>query len=218
MAIDEVPRSVKRLAKGLPALLAAALGVGLFFGGRDKGWWIPPVVIALALLDGWLFRLLGTRLVPQSASKAVLPIEAWIVGVVALAAGITLAFTLGGAAIEDAIKARGSKDDPYFEAMAGAAGGALEALAAVLFLKDFEDQTGSFWPSGVFKRQVQKAYTGQFTHDTPAHQAVFEERLDAPNADVKGWGFVARRRRARLIDSAPPQSRQTEAATSSRDV
>lgn len=191
---------MSRLGKALPALLAAGLGVLLFYVGRDGRWWLSLLVILALGAIGLLLRWAGEARVAESARGAVVLLEGWLLAVIAAGAAFTLLVTLGGVALEDWLTAENDKDNEYVKAIAGVASGALTAAAAVLFTKDFDDSTGGFWPSSLWRRRVQKVYGSRFSQNTPAWQAVYSDRLTGANNAISGWGLGARLARGRLID------------------
>jgi len=200
---------IKKLWKAAPALVAALIGVALFFAGRDGRVWIPVVAVVAGFLFGWAARLYGLRQIPDRVTRAVPWIDGWIVGIIAMGATATLLVSVGGVWLEDLLTSDADKKNEYVKAVAGLASAGLTSFFAVVITKDLDDATGSFWPSALFKSAVQAKFVDKFKNSSTPWQAVWEDRLGAPNSDLSGWGLAARRKRAALIQAATEDDLQT---------
>lgn len=191
---------MNKLGKAVPAFLAAALGVALFYVGRDGRWWIPVLVLVATGSVGLVLRRRGEKLVDGSARDAVWLIEGWLLLVIAAGAACTLLVTIGGVALEGALTTAQDKDNEFVKAIAGVSSGALAALVSVVFTKDLEDETGGFWPSSVWRRRVEAVYKNRLRPGSAGWHAAYSPRVPGRHNAVSGWGLRSRLTRGRLID------------------
>jgi hypothetical protein len=189
---------------GIPALLAALGGVGLFYLGHDDHVLRAVVVGGAVFAVGAVLLLIGLARLRRHPVSGVWLIACWIIGLLAIGAGIGACLIVVGIEVADALT---TSDSPKSEAdsVAGFVTGAVGTFAATLFTKDLEDGTGAIWPSAITKNALGKKFQGVFASDgddksKAARQAVYEDRPH--DVDVEGWGLSARVARARAIARA----------------
>jgi hypothetical protein len=183
--------------QGLPALLGVALGIRAYTGGLD---WLGPCVAVLILAVGVV--VIGRFIARNSPVVGGLIIEAWIVSPIIVTALMT-AFIVWLSALGLPHIFGTEPNEEIRKSLASTLVGAVTAYAALVWTKDISDGTGIFWPSTQFKAAmagVQRSLPeGDQAPLGVVRQAMFSDEVqDDPK--IVGWGFNARRARARKID------------------
>jgi hypothetical protein len=190
---------MKKVAKAVPALLSVGFAVVLYLLARIGRWPLAALLLIGVLAIGTAFRVVGIQIARRNPTRAAWIIDGWILGVLAVGAAVTLGTILLATWAEEKLKI---KDNALAEATGALAGTAITSAASVLFTKDLEDAKGEVWPSSVFRRAIEESFgtTPPYnTRGTVQYEAVWEERMTGDNNHVKGWGFRARRSRAKLL-------------------
>jgi hypothetical protein len=184
---------LEKLARGGLVLVTYAIGLGSYVAVRVGNptpivisGIILPIVAVVLLVVGWF--VLQRR--PQSG---VWPLDiGWTLTLIVVGA------TIEGAAVWLAVFLTGSLSSLSGD-VAKVVGAAIVAgvnvVTGILFVKDFEAGKGGAYPGAAFKMSVQHHYKGKFLAQSEAYRAIWEDRLP----EIKGWGFTARRKRARLL-------------------
>lgn len=178
--------------RGLPALAGVMLGVYLFASPLKGATGLPMVaLIFLALLLG-----IANRVFNEHPFLGAALLEPWTLAAVALVAtftGIVLWMTVN-------LEALVGLPPTEAKAVSGALVGAFTTYAATAWIKDIQDANGLFVTSGQAKLHFKGfASHHQLVGDSVALELCQEEKVVTKEARVEGWGWKARRQRARLL-------------------
>lgn len=184
--------SLGNFGQGLPAFLGVVLGIQLCTGGPM---WTVSCVAVLGLAIVLLF--VGRSVSKKHPVTGSWIIEAWIISPVCITALLTALIVWLSANWPPVFGS--SKNPEVQKALASALIGAVTAYAALVWTKDISDGTGLFWPSTQFKAAMKGALDRAKEPSDAEHEAIFSETVDGP-PKIVGWGFNARRRRARIVD------------------
>jgi hypothetical protein len=183
--------------QGLPALLGVGLGIRLYTDWRT---WLVICIGALALDIALL--VIGRSLARRHPVEGGWIIESWILSPILITAFVT--------ALIIWLTARGlpsvfghDPDTEVQKTLASTFVGAVTAYAAIVWTKDISDGAGIFWPSTQFRAAMKSVQMSlPDARKAPANsverQAMFSDEVEV-HPKVVGWGFNARRRRARLV-------------------
>jgi hypothetical protein len=189
---------------GIPALFAALGGVGLFYLGHDDHVLRAVVVGGAVFAVGAVLLLVGLARLRRHPVSGVWLIAGWIIGLLAIGAGIGAVLIVVGIEVADALT---TSKSPKSEAdsVAGFVTGAVGTFAATLFTKDLEEGTGRIWPSAITKKALGEKFEGVFANKSDDKSKAAREAVyaDHPHdVDIKGWGLSARVTRAKAIADA----------------
>jgi hypothetical protein len=191
---------IGKLGRALVVAAIGAVGLGFYFAGREGLWWVIVLAVLVTAIVVVVLNQWAARSVRSSPTRAVWLIESGsLLGIILLGGGITVGFAVLAGYLESVIAV---KDDPVSEAVAKTVGGAVAAVGATLVLEDLEKETGTFWPSARTRALFGRTFTN-LSRDSPAYDAVFEERVvrtvGGADYDISGWGLRASLARAKII-------------------
>ena len=179
-------------ARGLPALIGVLWGIFLY--EPDPLQFLYPVG---ALLLGVIFLRLGRAVIGSAPILGWALIELWIIAAISVMAIGTVAVLWLTMNSPNWFPL----DEPERKAISGALVGAVTTYIAVLWTKEIQDASGTFWPGTQFKSAVRVAFAAH-PHvpggDTRARDAIDEDRV---REGPEGWGFTARLRRAKILSA-----------------
>lgn len=192
---------MQRVASAFPAFLASAAGVGLYFLGSRNTWAAAITILVVAVGISYIALRAGVVSLRTDPTEGVWLISVWVVGLIALGAGITALLIYAGVHIARALT---TLSKPEADALFSPIMGSLTTLTAALFLKDLRQGSGDIWPSEITRKEVARAFTNVFDADTAPYEAVYEDHVHATHdtPEVQGWGFRARLSRGKLIRDA----------------
>jgi hypothetical protein len=178
--------------RGLPALAGVMLGVYLY-AIPFKGATGLPMVAMIVLV---LLLVIANRMFNQRPRLGAALLEPWTLASVALVAtftGLVLWLTVN-------LEALLGLPPTQAKAVSGALIGAFTTYAATAWIKDIQEANGLFVTSG----QAQLHFKNFATHhglvgDSVALELCQEETVTTKDGKVEGWGWKARRQRARLL-------------------
>ena len=181
-----------RIPSVLLVALSAGVGIGMAWLGFTTIWLIPIALLGLSALVAWaLFRAgkARTKTDPQSAVRLMS---------VRLALGLLLAG--GASALIIAISVwlgAPEKASAQTKELLTASVAALTALITAIFIKDAETADEA-WVAKPVADAFQEAFKGEFDGGSRGQLAVFGGNFEGHD----GWGYEARRARARAIAEA----------------
>ncbi len=191
---------MSRVLTALPALVAAYGGVAVYIYARDDGALAAIVALVVLIAVGTFLLKTGEWQLGSQPELGVVLMSGWIVALIAAGAGLTALFLWVGLELPDWITS-GKVTDEVKE-MSKVLLGAVTAFAGVLFTEDLDKADGDLWPSTKTKIALGEKFEGRFDGQSPEYQAVYEDRV-RPRGDeireIKGWGFTARRKRAKIL-------------------
>jgi hypothetical protein len=182
--------------KALLALVVAILSVAcawLFFQSR---WEITSIILGIGLLVGLACYFGGKQALPNQPVRAVKLMEGWIL------APLMIAVLAGAAIIYIGVWLEPPENAPVdTEKLLAAASSALSVFLTTSFI-DGVAEADTDWVGTPIRKAFEKAYhrtTGKrpLQPDSPAEHWVFSPDVGG----VTGWGFKARRRRARELQA-----------------
>ena len=189
---------VSKAARALPALLSAAAGVAVYIWATADNLGVAVGWPILALLVGGASLLIGWLVIGRTPYVGVLLISGWIVGLVALGAGV-----VGGLLwLIIAIPGWLDLESEELKEASRILGGAVTTYAAVLVTDDLDKGKGPLWPSTLTKKALSAKFTGDFDHKSREYAAAFSDFVPADEdgtGTIEGWGFVARWQRAGVL-------------------
>ncbi len=178
-------------ARGLPALVGVLWGIFLY--EPDPVQFLYPFG---ALLLAVIILRLGRAVIGRWPLLGWALIELWIIAAISVMAIGTVAVLWLTVNSPDWFPL----DEPERKALSGALVGAVTTYIAVLWTKEIQDASGTFWPGTQFKSAVRSAFDEQHPHvpdgDTRARDAIDEDKV---RQGPEGWGFAARLQRANIL-------------------
>jgi hypothetical protein len=192
-----------RVLTALPAFIATFGGVGVYVAVRDGSIVLVGLVLALAMVVGAVGLAVGRKMVSPHPVRGTLLMSVWIFTLIAAGAVLTALFFWVGLRLPEWI-ATGAVSDEIKE-LSKVLLGAATAFVAVVFTDDLDKAEGELWPSTKTKDAFKAAFEQKFKPGSAEYDAAFEDRVRPRKgiAKVNGWGFVARYRRARIIEGRP---------------
>lgn len=178
-------------ARGLPALIGVLWGISLYQPGlRDS--WYPLVALVLAVI----VLVLGRAAMGRWPILGWLLIELWTIAAISLMAIGTVFVLWLTVNSPDWFPL----DEPERKAISGALVGAVTTYIAVLWTKEIQDASGTFWPGTQFRNAVRSAFGPNHPYapagGSRAREAIDEDRV---KQGPEGWGFTARLERAKIL-------------------
>jgi len=192
-----------RALTALPAFVATFGGVGVYVAVRDGSIVSVGLVLALTVVVGVVGLVVGRKMVLPHPVRGTLLVSAWILTLIAAGAVLTALFFWVGLRLPEWIATGAVSDE--IEELSKVLLGAATAFVAVVFTDDLDKAEGELWPSTKTKDAFKTAFDGKFKPCSPEYDAAFEERVRPREgiAKVNGWGFVARYKRAKIIEGRP---------------
>ncbi len=205
--------TVAGLANGLRAFLAAAAGIGLYFLGDRESWWWVVAIVFVGIVIGSICRAGGRRVLSRHPVMGVWLLNFWTIALIAIGAAITCTLTLVAVTVGHEIakldKAEADQIGPAIVAV-------LSSLAGAAFLTDLQEGTGSLSVAAITQKAFEVTFLDCFKSGSRSFDAVFEDRLEG-SPKIKGWGLLARMRRARVISSSPRDASPSPPAAIARN-
>lgn len=178
--------------RGLPALAGVVWGVYLF-AIPLKGATGLPLLVLLCLI---LLLGIGHHAFNKNPVKGLAFMEPWSLAAVALVAtftGLVLWLTVN-------LEALVGLPPTQAKAVSGALIGAFTTYAATAWIKDIQEANGLFITSGQAKLHFKNfAKHRKLVGDSLALELCQDEKVTTIDDQVEGWGWKARRKRARLL-------------------
>jgi hypothetical protein len=182
---------VAKLADGIRAFVTAAAGIALYFLGDRQGWgWVLAIVVVGFAL-GSACLLYGLHIVSRRPVAGVSLITGWTIALIAIGAAIVSVITL---AAVTAVRELASLDESEAGVIGAIVVGAVTTFAGMVT----DLQQGTWSVDARTRAALKKAFLSQFSPNTRPFEAVYEDRVGG-SPSIKGWGFLARIRRAKAI-------------------
>lgn len=180
------------------SLLGAGFGFGLYVGWFIKGVHWPLYAAGALGLVALAVIALGRSVMPKKPRLATELLNA------AFASGLLIACLVGfgliwaGVAIADSVAALPKSQG---DTLAAAGVAIVTGIAEFIVLAMLRDRASWMWPRGQVQAAYRKAFLKRWPPDTAVFEAIWNDDV-LVGQEVRGWGLGARRKRARIIETA----------------